>query len=107
MKFLGRETVVSASNVDQTRELWSLVAELQKEKRDLCRERDMWRDKYLMVTGQGNWTYPPPPVGEEVEEEDAEPLGKHVSIMGLRAKHEIAMREAAKKKQEGEKHDAA
>lgn len=100
MRFFGRETAVSTNHVDREKELWDLVKGLQKEKADLCRERDMWREKYLNVTGQGNWTYPPPQeVGGELKEEaDMEPLGKHVSIMGLRAKHEIAMRELAKKK---------
>ncbi len=107
MKFFGLGTAVSASNVDQTPKLWELVDTLQREKRDLCRERDMWRDKYLMVTGQGNYTYPPPQEVPEKEEEDPGPLGRHVSIMGLRARAEAAARERAKELKDKEKNDAA
>ena len=96
MRFFGLGTAVSAANVDQTSNLWSLVGDLQREKKDLCRERDMWREKYLLVTGQGNYTYPPPPSGEEKEEEDLGPIGRHVSIMGLKARSEMAARERAK-----------
>lgn len=86
LRFFVRETVDSAAR------LWNLVAELQREKGDLCRERDYWRDKYLTLSGAGPVPAPQDATFPKLDEDDPGPIGRHFSIMALRARAEVASR---------------
>lgn len=88
---------------DRERELWDLVHTLQSEKVHLTEEATYWRSKFMSLVGLGDATYPTPammgpaPTQENDVKvtEDFQPLGKHVSIAGLKAKHELASRQKA------------
>ena len=120
-RFFGRGPVASTDLFDpgvREKEMWKLVETLQREKVHLSAERNMWRDKFLKVVGLGDMTYPTPEVGpaqynpeEGAKELAGGPLGKHVSIAGLRAKHELDSRlkaaELTQKIKEGRKSEPA
>lgn len=78
-------------------ELWALVKKLSA-------ERDMYRARWESLMGLGDATYvpstgvsaaagtAPAPPTDAVKEEPMQPLGEHISIMGLRGRAELKAR---------------
>jgi hypothetical protein len=93
---MSSDPIIADSAADH---LWRLVESLQREKEALRAESKMWQERFLAMTGMADQTSEPVSLS-------GGPLGKHVSIMGLRHKYEALARERAKKLK-GEGDDAS